>query len=272
MRWISSHKILALILAIAVIAVAMFAFSLFSGGKGNAVTSLLNSGISKVNGLLHGASSDIKGAVSDIFSYKELRERIDELENENAELKAELAENSLSSEQLDELERLAEILNYNYMKKKIEPISGDVISTDGSALTDVFMIDIGEEDGVEAGDAVVNGMGLVGKIKETGRGWSKVATITGTSEKVSFKLARSKKQLGICYGNSQGSVSGYMMEADSNVAAGDVIITSGMGIYPEGIEIGNVKSVKYNSDTLLKEIEIETSVNFKQIDKVAVLK
>ena len=250
---------------------ALFAFSALSGGS-NPVSRAVNTGMSGISKVLNGASSGIKENVGGILSYKKLQKRIETLESENAELKMQLAENSISAEQLDELERLAEILNYSYTKKKTELISGDLIGIDGSNWTEVFMINIGEDDGVREGAAVVNGMGLIGKVRETGKDWSKVVTIADSGERVSFKLARSGKQLGVCYGDSAGGISGYMMDADSNVAAGDVIITSGLGLYPEGIEIGNVKTVKYNSDTLLKEIEIVPSVNFKQIDKVAVLK
>ena len=63
-----------------------------------------------------------------------------------------------------------------------------------------------------------------------------------------------------------------MMDADSTVSEGDVIVTSGLGIYSEGITIGNVKTVVYNSNTLLKEITVEPAVNFKELEKVAVIK
>ena len=72
-------------------------------------------------------------------------------------------------------------------------------------------------------------------------------------------------------GNEKGSVSGYMIDGESLVSEGDVIITSGLGTYPPGLEIGSVKSVTYNSNTLLKEITVELAVNFKSLDKVAVI-
>lgn len=271
MKWISSHKLLSFILTLVIFALVLFAFSVISGGK-NPVGRAVNAGMSKAASVLYGISSEIKDNAGGILSYKKLQNRIAELEEENLKLRLQIEENSISAEQLDELERLAEILNYKYTKKKVELISGDMISRDGSGWTEVFMINIGEDDGVTEGAAVINGEGLIGKIRETGKDWSKVISITDSGEKVSFKLSRSGRQSGVCCGSPKGGLSGYMMEADSDVAAGDVIITSGLGLYPEGIEIGNVKNVKYNSDTLLKEIEIEPSVSFKRIDKVTVLK
>ena len=124
---------------------------------------------------------------------------------------------------------------------------------------------------MEVGDAVVNGMGLIGKIQDTGKGWSKVVAIIDDDSKVSFKLARDTKQLGVVEGNSLGEISGYMLDSESLVSQGDIIITSGLGTYPEGLEIGNVKDVAYNSNTLLKEITVEPAVNFKNLEKVSVI-
>ena len=47
--------------------------------------------------------------------------------------------------------------------------------------------------------------------------------------KVSFKLARDRKQLGVVSGNEKGEVSGYMIDGEALVSEGDVIITSGLG-------------------------------------------
>ena len=44
-----------------------------------------------------------------------------------------------------------------------------------------------------------------------------------------------------------------------------------MGSCPEGIEIGSVKSVKYNSDKLMREIIVEPAVSFESLRKVAVI-
>ena len=44
-----------------------------------------------------------------------------------------------------------------------------------------------------------------------------------------------------------------------------------MGTYPAGLEIGNIKSITYNSDTLLKEIVVEPAVDFKSLKKVSVI-
>ena len=115
-------------------------------------------------------------------------------------------------------------------------------------------------------------MGLVGRVCETGDGWSRVVSLIDEGSDVSFKLVRDRKQLGIASGDKSGEISGYMMDAGSTVSQGDIIVTSGLGTYPAGLVIGNVKTVVYNSNTLLKEITVEPAVNFKGLEKVAVIK
>ena len=197
--------------------------------------------------------------------------RVVELQKENNSLKRQLAEAKIEKEQLDQLEELSQLLNYEYTKKEFKIVSADVTSLDGANWTNVFTINIGSEMGVEVGDAVVNGMGLVGKIQDTGKGWSKVTSIIDDNSKVSFKLARDSKQLGVVAGNAMGEVSGYMLDSGSLVSQGDTIITSGLGTYPEGLEIGTVQDVAYNSNTLLKEVTVEPAVNFKSLEKVSVI-
>ena len=44
-----------------------------------------------------------------------------------------------------------------------------------------------------------------------------------------------------------------------------------MGTYPEGLEIGNVRTVVNNSNTLIKEITVEPSVDLNSLRKVSVI-
>jgi len=62
------------------------------------------------------------------------------------------------------------------------------------------------------------------------------------------------------------------MDNKATIVKGDVLVTSGIGIYPEGIRIGKVTSVDYNDDMQLKEITVKSTVKFTSLQKVAVFK
>jgi len=62
-----------------------------------------------------------------------------------------------------------------------------------------------------------------------------------------------------------------MMDADSAVIEGDLLVTSGIGMYPAGISIGKVTGIEWNNDTLLKTVHIEPSAYFKNLQKVTAI-
>lgn len=271
MRWIRKHKLITALVAIVLALAIIFSISLLNDKSENAAENIINKGMNKLSGVMSQAANAVKDNVSGLFAYKSLQSEIEELRDENNDLKLQLAEAKLEKEQLEQLEELAGVLNYSYTKKKFKIVTADITSYDGSNHTNIFTVNVGSESGVQVGDAVVNGIGLIGKIQDTGEGWSKVVSVIDDDSKVSFKLARDTKQLGVVSGNSQGEVSGYMLDSEASVTQGDTLITSGLGTYPAGLEIGTVREVAYNSDTLLKEISVETAVNFKSIQKVSVI-
>ena len=271
MRWIREHKLITALLVILLALGIIFVVSVSSTIQDNPVSSVANQGASVVSKGLSTVGNGIRNTVSGILSYRSLQKQVEELEAENLELKLKVSEESMTKEQLEELQDLSELLNYDYTKKKFDIVTADLISMDGSNWTNVFTIGKGTESGIKEGDAVINGNGLVGKVESTGKGWSKVVSIIDDGSKVSFKLARDRKQLGVVSGNEEGGISGYMIDADALISEGDTIITSGLGTYPAGLEIGSVKTVTYNSNTLLKETTVESAVNSKCLDKVAVI-
>jgi len=270
MRWIREHKIVSWLIAVLLILLIVFVISLAGGGNGG-VSNAVNKGMSVVTKPLTAITQGIKNTVSGIFSYKQLQEEIETLEAEKEAMELDLAEANLKREELEELRELSDILNYDYTDAEFEIVSADISSMDGSNWTNIFTIDRGTESGIKEGCAVINGDGLVGKVSEVGKGWAKVVSVIDDGTKVSFKAARNRKLLGVVSGDREGNITGYMLKSDASITEGDIIITSGMGTYPAGLEIGNIKSITYNSDTMLKEIVVEPAVDFKALKKVSVI-
>lgn len=271
MRWVNEHKTLVVVLLCLFLTVCLFLGSILGEKKGNKATDIANSGSATISSVFMKAYNGIKNNVTGIFSYRKLQKQVEELKEDNDNLNRKLTEEKMKKEELEELRELSQALNFEYVETKYKLISGDIITMDGANWTNVFTINIGTEDGVKVGDCVVSGLGLVGRIMDVGKHWSKVSSIIDDGNKVSFRLERDRKQLGIIAGNSKGEVEGFMMNSNSTISEGDILITSGIGSYPKGIEIGNVKAVSYNENTLLKEITVETAVNFKELGKVAVI-
>ena len=102
-------------------------------------------------------------------------------------------------------------------------------------------------------------------------GWAKVIGIIDESNKVSFKVLRDQNTLGIVHGEGIGGLNGYMLDGRASIIEGDMLVTTNIGIYPEGIEIGIIKKISFDNDTQLKNISVEPVVDFNSVQKVAVI-
>ncbi len=209
--------------------------------------------------------------ISGVFSAGSLREKNEELSRRNRELQEENRKLRLREDDTQDLEALKKALRYKGGSDTEQLISGDVTAMNDSRWIRTFTINLGKEDGVKTGSVVVNGDGLVGTVKSAGRGWAKVSTILDSSRGISFCLEDSRKTMGILHVSTDGELEGYMLDESAKVRAGDTLVTSGMGVYPERITVGKVKKVTNDEEEKLKRITVETAVQFDGLRKVAVL-
>lgn len=268
-KWIKGHKFITFLIIAIVVAV------IFLGTAAAADT----------NGPLSGISSTIFGKIGKPFvaigkkisnafygatHYDDLQAELDKLELENNELKQKLSEQEMNRTELEELRQLEKGLNYvgNNSRKLI---TCDITSVDGSNWMNVFTINAGSKAGLAEGDVVVYGDGLVGKISSCGADSSKVTTIMDTGINVSFSVRGKSKILGILDDGTGSTMSGFTLDDGAAVAEGDVLVTSGMGTYPEGLVIGTVTRVKYDSEKQIKTITVKPYVSYSAIRKVSVI-
>ena len=206
-----------------------------------------------------------------IFQFRKLIAENEILSEENAKLRKELIEQSLFKEDLADLRQLTEALNYIDPTEDYTYVTAKVIAMDGSNLYRIFTINAGTEQGVRKDSAVINGDGLVGRILDVGPDWAKVISIIDENNDVSFQVLRDLDLIGILSGDGKGKIAGYMLDESATVIEGDMLVTSGMEIYPQGIPIGKISKITWNKDALLHTVEIEPSADFTGIRKVTVI-
>ncbi|MEG0924206.1 MAG: rod shape-determining protein MreC [Anaerovoracaceae bacterium] len=271
MRWIKAHKLITFLTVVIIATLIFLVVALTSGKSGNFVTRIFNTGVTTVEKPLTSLGGAISENISGIFSYRQLQAENQALKEENQRLKQQVINSTLTANQLEELKSLSNVLNYKGLKDKNNIVSANVISMDGTNWMNIFTIDAGSESGIKESDVVMSGSGLIGKVVDCGKGWSKVSSIIDESNKISFKVLRNLKLIGVVQGSRDGSLEGYMLDASAKVVEGDTLVTSGMGMYPAGIEIGKVAKIKYDSDVQLKTIKVKSSVEFKTLQKVSVI-
>ncbi len=226
--------------------------------------SVVQKPITQAIGRFQKDAQGIIGFRSVVNENEALREEIAELKRENIKLQ-------LQQEELNELQSLYSALSYIPNDKGYTNVVANIIAIDGSQYFNIFTIDRGTESGIVEDSIVISSNGLVGKVIDSGNRFSKVVSIIDTDSNVAFMVLRDMNIMGIVSGNGDGQMVGYTFDGDAEIKEGDTLVTSGIGLYPEGIEIGTVKSVTFNKDTQLKTIEAEPMVVFNSLKKVMVL-
>ena len=269
MKWIKEHKLVSALLVILAVSLAVLgitARSVNPSGMGPFYKLYMT-----IEKPFSNLGSSIKKNISGIFSYRELMEENEALKEENNKLRNEVNQLTFSSKELNQLQELSEALNYDFIQADRNLVTAKVVSLDGTNWTNSFTIDKGTEAGIKVDCIVLCGQGLVGRVSETGEGWSKIIPIIDESSRISFYVDGGGNILGIIEGSEDGTLSGFMLDSSAEIGEGDRIITSGIGRYPAGILLGRITKAGYDSNKQLMEITVKPEVDFASLDKVSVI-
>ena len=267
----SGKKVVALIFVfISVFCIVFFA------ARGKFETPVTNKGVGLILSPFQNAASwigdkfnFITTTVSDIMNVHEqnkmLMTQVEELKAKN------LAANEFEAEN----QRLRALLNYKESATQFDLLAARVIGRDPTTWSSMIVINRGSTDGVANDMAVVTEMGLVGHVIEAGLNTSKVQLILDPRSSVGTLVQRPESRVaGIVEGDINNPIMPKMINIpkNSDVIAGDMIVTSGFGgIYPKGIVIGRIKDVQNEESGLLKYGVVETTVNFQKLEDVAII-
>jgi len=176
-----------------------------------------------------------------------------------------------------EIEELKSQLKLNSTLTEYTPINATILSRNKSYWFNTLTIDKGKKHGIKKDMAVITSSGLIGKIAKVSNLSSEIKLIT--SDDVNYKVSVSIKTSGR---ETYGILNGYDKETNLikisgidrsiNVEKGAKVTTSGLGgVFPGGIFIGEVDSIKNDKYDLSKTIYIKTSQDFNNIHYVTVL-
>lgn len=214
------------------------------------------------------------GAFSSMwYGYVDLRG----VREENGRLKEEVArlEQALWMERdlIASYRRLSSVLEF---AERIpgNPIVAEVVGLDASAWFRTITVNRGTAHGVALNASVIAAGGLVGRVISIGSDVAQIQLLTDRDCSVGALLARTRARGVVAGSGEQASPTGLTLNYVSNledVVEGDLIVTSGMdGIYPKGIAIGRVASVR-NGPRLFKLITVEPSANLDRLEEVFIL-
>lgn len=260
------------ILTIAIFVIAIMGLTMGGRSRVTFIENTIGNIITPVQKGVYTVGEFFADKVRPIISIWELEDDNKRLLAENERLTSELVDVRLSVDELEDLESLKTALNYVDDLRINEYVTCNVIAKDLGNWYNLFTIDAGTNDGITKNSTVMNGNGLVGLVYEVGSNWGKVITIIDNKSSIAFEVLDSDESYdGILHGSVDSVISGELFDPHAEVHIGNIIVTSGLGIFPKGILIGRISEVNYNKDNLLTEIVVKPSVNFKDINRVFVV-
>lgn len=270
--WMKKNKMIVLVIVLAIGLLTTLAVS-FLGNKSSDFSMRVQSIIFEIQKPITQFGQTIEDGASGVFGFRATVEENQSLREEIEKLEEELLDYKFIEAELEELRKLSLALDFESVRERRGKVAATIVSIDGTNRFNMFTIDVGSRDGVHKDATVINGQGMVGRVYEVGENFAKVISIIDANANVSFQIFRSETEsyLGIAYGNGFGGLSGYMLDTNAVVRKGDELVSSGMGIYPQGLALGTVSEVLSERDSLLHYVEIDTAVDFKNLSKVLVI-
>lgn len=204
---------------------------------------------------------------------------VKKLTKENKKLKDKLAEtnaeNKLLQQDKYELENFRKLYSLDEQYAKYPKVAARVISGEPDNWYNEFIIDNGTDDGLAKNMNVMAGDGLVGRIVDANKSYSRVRSIVDDSSEVSGSFLKTSDKC-IVSGNlsmmKEGKIQISGLDRDAKVKDGYEVVTSQISsVYLPGILIGYAKNIKKDSTNITQSGYLVPAADFSSLDMVLVI-
>jgi rod shape-determining protein MreC len=163
--------------------------------------------------------------------------------DQNAELRRELQRMQGWREaalQLEQKNARLLALNNVRLSPRLTFVTAEIMADAGSPFRRSAMVNVGAEDGVVDGSAVMDGLGLVGRIAGVAPQSARIIFLSDSSSRVPAMIQPSGQRAIVAGDNTAYPVLEFLESSDA-IRPGDRIVSSGDGgLYPPDILIGQV--------------------------------
>jgi rod shape-determining protein MreC len=214
-------------------------------------------------------SQAVQDFISSPSDLNRMRQRIVELEADNARLQTQVIE---LQEQVSDVQLLSVLLNFATSRPEINKfVTATVVGRDPSPFMRYITIDRGSDDGLRRGMPVVTHQGLVGRVAAVTAGGARVQLITDPGSRVNVRLQPADTEA-ILLGQITGEISLDWIPQDASVQTGDKVLTSGFGgTYPSNILIGQITGFRRRDYDLFQTAAVQPVVDFSKLQIVMVI-
>lgn len=201
-------------------------------------------------------------------------ESVEELRNENAELRAMVA--TLYQER----ERLMEFAEERNRLRRLLDLKSDsfyrflpceIVSRSSTSFVRSITVDRGSADSVRVGMAVVDFRGLVGRVSQVFPGSSQVVLINNKSISVSCMNRRSRV-VGMLEWDRGSFFRLEYVGKEEDVVIGDTLVTSGLGLlFPKGFPVGTVFQITDDRGGISKRVRVASAANLNALEELFIV-
>jgi rod shape-determining protein MreC len=218
-------------------------------------------------------ASPVSDAVDSVSSLGDGRDEVRQLRRENQELLRRLRTSELDRrrvEELDALLRLAGAGRYRVVPAQVIAIGA------AQTFSWTVTIDAGSRDGIRPDMTVLNGDGLVGRVKTVGPTTATVLLAVDPESSVGVRLEGSS-EVGFTTGQGIGDGSRLdlqLLDGQSTVVRGDRLVTFGSQgdtPYVPGVPVGEVRSVLGSPGSQTRTAVVAPYADFTSLDLVGVV-
>src|SRR5512141_3035254 len=197
-----------------------------------------------------------------------LQQRNSELESEVAELQTQVIQ---LQQQVGQTEILAALVDFERVRPENTYKAAAVIGRDPSPFLHYVIINRGSNDGILRGMPVVTDQGLVGRVDAVIADAARIQLVTDPASSVNVRLQNAEVEASLS-GSVTGDVSLDLIPQDTNVQAGDLVLTSGLGGgYPPDLIVGQVVNVRTREFDLFQQATVQPVVDFNRLQIVLVI-
>jgi rod shape-determining protein MreC len=223
------------------------------------------------------------GVFRTVRDVRELRAEVEDLRAEADALRVEnvrLREYEAESQQLRALLRfVSEYPVSTYLGAEVVSREacetypcGDTVGVDPNPYLRFVTINVGAQQGVEAGMSVVSGgAGLVGRVSQVGPRTAKVRLLTDPDSAIAA-LLQTTRGTGLVVGQPDGGLQMMYIPQEEDVQVGDIVLTSGLGgLMPKGLVIGQVTEVQQKAYETFQTATVRPAVDLTRLELALVI-
>ncbi len=216
-------------------------------------------------------------AFTDRYRAATLEEEVERLRQELAATQRELRD---SQEAAVENENLRALLGLRQKRSDLTELESATVTARSLSNWEASLtISKGSNYGLEKDQCVIDAYGdLVGVVSEVGINWATVLTVVDTDIDMGGKVSRpGGNAAAVLEGDftlmTQGRVKLSYLPEDTQLRAGDLVLTSGRGgVYPPDLVVGNVESVQNDPSGMTRYAVVAPKAALNGLNQVFVIK